>query len=66
MYKVAPLLPVALMYAQGFSEVSPEPSLLQAEQSKLSQPVITGEMLQTSDQLHGPSLTHSTVIKLQP
>jgi len=32
-------------------EVSPEPSLLQAEQSQLTQPVFTGEMLQHLEHL---------------
>ena len=34
----------------------PEPSLLHAEEPKLSQLVLIGEVLHTSDHLHGPSL----------
>ncbi|KAK4829890.1 hypothetical protein QYF61_007282 [Mycteria americana] len=41
---------------EGCYKVSPEPSLLQAEQPQLSQPVFIGELLQPSDHLHGPSL----------
>ncbi|KAK4814241.1 LOW QUALITY PROTEIN: hypothetical protein QYF61_012737 [Mycteria americana] len=35
-------------------KVSPQPSLLQAEQPQLSQPVLVGEVLQPSDHLRGP------------
>ncbi|KAK4808881.1 hypothetical protein QYF61_007996 [Mycteria americana] len=41
---------------EGCYKVSPEPSLLQAEQPQLSQPVFIGEVLQPSDHLHGPPL----------
>ncbi|KAK4826170.1 hypothetical protein QYF61_006032 [Mycteria americana] len=41
---------------EGCYKVSPEPSLLQAEQPQLSQPVFTGEVLQPSDHLCGPLL----------
>ncbi|XP_075596540.1 protein shortage in chiasmata 1 ortholog [Balearica regulorum gibbericeps] len=41
---------------EGCYKVSPEPSLLQAEQPQLSQPVFTGEVLQPSDHLHVPPL----------
>ena len=36
--------------------VSSEPFLLKAEEPHLSHPVLTGEVLQPSDQLHGPPL----------
>ena len=39
----------------GCSKVIPEPSLLQAEQPQLPQPVLTGEVLQPSDHPRGPS-----------
>jgi len=38
------------------TKVTPEPSLLQAEQPQLSQPFLTGEVLQPSDHLRGPPL----------
>ena len=41
------------------SKVSLEPSLLQAEQPQLSQPVLIAEVLQPSDQLRGLLWTHS-------
>ncbi|KAK4826033.1 hypothetical protein QYF61_003854 [Mycteria americana] len=41
---------------EGCYKVSLQPSLLQAEQRQLSQPVFTGEALQPSDHLHGPPL----------
>ncbi|KAK4818444.1 hypothetical protein QYF61_013131 [Mycteria americana] len=44
------------MVLEGCYKVSPEPSLLQAEQPQLSQPVFIGEVLQPSDRLHGPPL----------
>jgi len=37
-------------------KIPPEPSLPQAEQSQLSQPLLTEEMLQSLNHLHGPSL----------
>jgi len=37
----------------GRNEVSPQPSLLQAEQPQLSQPVLIGEVLQPSDHFCG-------------
>ncbi|KAK4821962.1 hypothetical protein QYF61_004966 [Mycteria americana] len=40
----------------GCYKVSPQPSLLQAEQSQLSQPVFTGEVLQPLDHFHGSPL----------
>jgi len=40
----------------SIDKVSPEPSLLQAEQSQFSQPFPTEEMLQTLNLLCGPSL----------
>jgi len=38
------------------AEVTPEPSLLQAEQPQLTHPVLIGEVFQPSDHLRGPSL----------
>ncbi|KAK4816490.1 hypothetical protein QYF61_017451 [Mycteria americana] len=37
-------------------EIPPEPSLLQAEQTKFSQPFLIGEMLQSRHDLSGPPL----------
>lgn len=45
-----------LQGAKRCYEVSLEPSLLQAEQTQLFQPVSTGEVLQASDHLHRPPL----------
>ncbi|KAK4827689.1 hypothetical protein QYF61_020823 [Mycteria americana] len=45
-----------LQVLEGCYKVSPELSLLQAEQAQLSQPVFIGEVLQPSDHLHGPPL----------
>jgi len=41
---------------KGCYKVSSEPFLLQAKQPQLSQPVLTGEVLQSLDDLHGPPL----------
>jgi len=41
---------------EGHSEVSPEPSLLQADQAQFPQPFAIGEVLQPSDHLSGPPL----------
>jgi len=40
----------------SYSKVPPEPSLLQAEQPQLPQPVLVAEVLQLSDHLRGPPL----------
>ncbi|KAK4810857.1 hypothetical protein QYF61_008829 [Mycteria americana] len=45
-----------LKILEGCYKVSPQPSLLQAEQPQLSQPVLVGEVLQPSDHFHGPPL----------
>ncbi|KAK4828770.1 hypothetical protein QYF61_000795 [Mycteria americana] len=45
-----------LQVLEGCYKVSPEPSLLQAEQPQLSQPFFTGEVIQPSDHLCGPPL----------
>ncbi|KAK4810670.1 hypothetical protein QYF61_007470 [Mycteria americana] len=45
-----------LKILEGCYKVSPEPSLLQAEQPQLSQPVFVGEVLQPSDHFCGPPL----------
>uniref|UniRef100_A0A8C4P7D6 Vacuolar protein sorting-associated protein 13B-like n=1 Tax=Dromaius novaehollandiae TaxID=8790 RepID=A0A8C4P7D6_DRONO len=47
--------PPADIYTHG-SGLSPEPSLLQAEQSQLSQPLLIGEMRQSLNHLCGPLL----------
>ena len=49
-----PLVPIWVL--EGCYNIPPEPSLLQAEKPQFSQPLLTGEVLQTSDQLHGPPL----------
>ena len=41
---------------EGCYKVSPEPSLLQAEQPQLSQPVLIREVFQPSDHFCGPPL----------
>ncbi|KAK4831823.1 hypothetical protein QYF61_019346 [Mycteria americana] len=46
----------ALKVLEGCYKVSPQPSLLQAEQPQLSQPVFIGEVHQPSDHLRGPPL----------
>jgi len=38
---------------EGHDEVSARPSLLQAEEAQLSQPVFTGEVLESSDHICG-------------
>ncbi|KAK4831893.1 LOW QUALITY PROTEIN: hypothetical protein QYF61_020040 [Mycteria americana] len=45
-----------LKILEGCYKVSPQPSLLQAEQPQLSQPVLIGEVLHPSDHFHGPPL----------
>ncbi|XP_068253163.1 ubiquitin-conjugating enzyme E2 W isoform X1 [Nyctibius grandis] len=45
-----------LQILEGCYEVSPEPSLLQAEEPQLSQPVFIGEVLQPFDHHRGPPL----------
>ena len=51
------LLPVSSLHVpEGHNEVTPQPSLLQAEQVQLPQPVFTGEVLQTSEHLCDPPL----------
>jgi len=44
----------------------PEPSLLQAEQPQLSQPVLTGEVLQPSNHFCGPLWLHSQQLHVCP
>ena len=46
----------SLKELEGCNEVTPQPSLLQAEQAQLPQPVFIGEALQPSDHLCGPTL----------
>ncbi|XP_048803588.1 uncharacterized protein LOC125694433 [Lagopus muta] len=52
-----PLLAVgSLQVLIGCNEVTPQPSLLQAEQAQLPQPVLIGEVLQPPDHLSRPPL----------
>jgi len=51
-----PALAGPLQVLEGSSEVSLKPSLPQPEQPQLSQPVLTGEVLQPSDHFGGPPL----------
>jgi len=48
-----------LQVLEGCSKVSPQPSLLQAEQPQLSQPFLTAEVLQPSDNFCGLLWIHS-------
>jgi len=41
---------------EGHNEISPQPSLLWAEQARLPQPFVAGEVLQPSVRLRGPPL----------
>ncbi|KAK4816767.1 hypothetical protein QYF61_022765 [Mycteria americana] len=50
------LLQALLKILKGCIKVSPEPSLLQAEQPQLSQPFLIGEVLQPSHHFCGPPL----------
>ena len=50
------LLISSLQVLKGCSEVSLEPSLLQAKQAQIPQPFFTGEVLQPSDHLCGHPL----------
>ena len=45
-----------LQVLEGGYKFPPEPSLLQASEPQLSQPVLIREVLQPSDHLHGPPL----------
>ncbi|NWW32244.1 MKRN1 ligase, partial [Panurus biarmicus] len=45
-----------LQVLEGCSKVTPEPSLLQAEQPQLSEPFLIGEVFHPSNHLHGPQL----------
>ena len=44
----------SLQVLKSCNEVSPEPSLTEAQQAQLPSPVFTGEVLQPSDHLCGP------------
>jgi len=50
--------PIGPLYFQGHSEVSREPSPLQAEQAQLSQHFCIGEVLQPSEHPHSLCWTH--------
>ncbi|XP_027599588.1 E3 ubiquitin-protein ligase makorin-1 isoform X1 [Pipra filicauda] len=45
-----------LQVLEGRNKVTPEPSLLQAEQPQLSEPFLIGEVFHPSNHLHGPQL----------
>ena len=55
-----------LQVLSGCIKMSPEPSLLQAEQPQLSQPFLTGEVLQPSDHFCGPPLDPLQQVDLFP
>ncbi|KAK4830718.1 hypothetical protein QYF61_013168 [Mycteria americana] len=50
------LFPLCCIILKGHNKVCLEPSLLQAKQTQLSQPIFVGEVLQPSDHLHGSCL----------
>ena len=50
---------------EGCHKVSPEPSLLQAEQPQPSQPVFIGEVLQPSDHLGSNLIKLGALLKLR-
>jgi len=55
--KLVPLLLVSsLQVLESCNDVSPQPSLLQAEQAQILQLFFTGEVLHPSDVPHGPPL----------
>ncbi|KAK4815434.1 hypothetical protein QYF61_002649, partial [Mycteria americana] len=54
---LSPVFLISPLYVlKGCSKISPEPSLLQAEQPQLSQPFFIGQVFQPSDHFHGPPL----------
>ncbi|KAK4810711.1 hypothetical protein QYF61_007685 [Mycteria americana] len=53
---IAPCTVTTGLVLEGCYKVSQEPSLLQAEQPQLSQPVLIGEVLQHSDHFRSPPL----------
>jgi len=55
----SPPFPQAPPGTGSCSKVTPEPSLLQAEEPQLPQPVLRGEVLQPSDHLRGLLWPHS-------
>ncbi|KAK4818126.1 hypothetical protein QYF61_006213 [Mycteria americana] len=70
-FSLKPLLLVLLQQAllrimKGCNKVSLEPSLLQAEQPHLSQPVFIGEVFQPSDHFCGPPLDLLQQVHLFP
>jgi len=55
--KIFPVFPIGFRQVlKGCYKVSPRPSLLQAEQSQLSQTFLIGKVFQPSDHLCGPPL----------
>ena len=61
------MLPVSLLHIlEVCYKVTPEPSLLQAEQPQLPQAVLVGEVLQPSDHLCGPPLAPLQHIHVLP
>ena len=52
--ELTPFLLIDSLYVlEGCNEVTPQPSLLKAEQTQLPQPIFVGEVLQTFDYLSG-------------
>jgi len=55
--KIVPIFPISpLQVLQGHNKVSLHPPLLEAEQPQLSQPFLTGDVLQPLDHFCGPPL----------
>jgi len=54
---------ISLQVLESCNEISPGSSFLHAKQAQLPQHVLVGEVLQPTDDLHGPPLdqTHSKV-----
>jgi len=55
-----------LRVLEGCNKVSPEPSLLQAEQPQLSQPFLIAEVFQASNHLCGPPLAPLQQVRVFP
>ena len=56
----------SLQVLEGSNEVSPEPSLLQAKLGQVHQPVLTGEVFQPFDHLHGHPLHLVQQLRILP
>ena len=55
-----------LQVLEGYYKVSPQPSLLRAEQPQLSQPLLIGEMFHPSHHFCGPSLDPLQQVHVPP